>query len=177
VSLVLLIGGASAGKSTLAVELASRSQAAVTFIATAEAHDQEMQARIDRHRAARPARWKTIEEPLEVRSALEGIAESDFVILDCLTLWVANLIGRGDPDDEVLAEAAAVADLAARRETEVVVITNEVGLGIVPATPLGRAYRDLLGAVNGVFADRAERAVFVVAGRALPLTRAGDLLG
>jgi adenosyl cobinamide kinase/adenosyl cobinamide phosphate guanylyltransferase len=166
VSLVVLLGGARAGKSALAVELAREWSGPVTYVATAEARDDEMAERIERHRDERPGAWRTIEEPVALRDALGAVDPGAYVIVDCLTLWVANLLERGD---DVLAEAAEAADVAAAREAPTVVITNEVGLGVVPATPLGREYRDLLGAVNAAFVSHAEEAVLVVAGRALPL--------
>jgi adenosylcobinamide kinase / adenosylcobinamide-phosphate guanylyltransferase len=174
-SLVLLIGGARAGKSSLALELARRWTGGVVFIATAEARDDEMRARIASHRGQRPEDWKTVEEPVELGTALESLADGEYAIVDCLTLWVANLLERGDSEDEILAEAERIAELAASRESPVTVITNEVGLGVVPATPLGRAYRDLLGAVNSAFAARSLNAYLVVAGRALNLAAAEEL--
>jgi len=177
VSLVLLIGGARAGKSALALELASQWDGGVTFIATAEARDDEMTDRIARHRAGRPQAWKTVEEPLELTAALRSLPVDEFAIVDCLTLWVANLLERADTERDVLAKAWEVAELGAARRPPLVIVTNEVGLGVVPPTPLGRAYRDLLGDVNRVFAKRAERAFFVVAGRGLPLARTEEVLG
>jgi adenosylcobinamide kinase/adenosylcobinamide-phosphate guanylyltransferase len=174
-SLVLLIGGARAGKSTLALELARRWGGGGVFSATAEARDDEMSARIAAHRAQRPKDWRTVEEPLKLLSALESLAVDDYAIVDCLTLWVANLLERGDSNDDILAEAERVAELAAARVSQVTVVTNEVGLGVVPATPLGRAYRDLLGGVNHAFAERASTAYLVVAGRALTLAAAEEL--
>jgi adenosyl cobinamide kinase/adenosyl cobinamide phosphate guanylyltransferase len=165
-SLVVLLGGARAGKSTLAVELAREWDGPVAYVATAEAGDEEMARRIARHRRERPGEWGTIEEPFALREALGRIEAGTYVIVDCLTLWVANLLARGD---DVLAEADAAADAAAARDAPTVVVTNEVGLGVVPANPLGREYRDLLGAVNAAFVSRADEAAFVVAGRALPL--------
>jgi adenosylcobinamide kinase/adenosylcobinamide-phosphate guanylyltransferase len=167
VNLVVLIGGARAGKSALAVKLASDWEGDVAYVATAEAGDGEMADRIARHRSERPETWATIEEPLELRRAVAKLA--GLVIVDCLTLWVANLIARGDDEDAVVVEAVAVADVAAVREAPTIVVTNEVGLGIVPPTESGREYRDVLGAVNSVFVDRSSHAAFVVAGRPLPL--------
>ena len=169
-SLVVLTGGARAGKSDLAVAYASRWHGRVAYVATAEARDEEMAARIARHRRDRPLEWETVEEPLDLRGALERLA-GRLAIVDCLTLWVANLLERGDGDQTILEEARAAADVAASRDAPTVVVTNEVGLGIVPASPLGRAYRDLLGSVNRAFVERAEEALLVVAGRALPLER------
>jgi adenosylcobinamide kinase / adenosylcobinamide-phosphate guanylyltransferase len=168
-SMTLLIGGARSGKSSLAVHRAASAEP-VVFIATGEAGDEEMAARIETHRAERPPGWTTVEEPVEIRAALDASAES-FVILDCLSLWVSNLMGRDWDDDAIETEAACVARAAASRRAPTVVVTNEVGLGVVPATPLGRRYRDVLGRVNGDFVETADEALFVVAGRALRLER------
>jgi adenosyl cobinamide kinase/adenosyl cobinamide phosphate guanylyltransferase len=166
VTLVVLLGGARAGKSRLAVELAQGWNGPVAYVATAEAGDDEMARRIEQHRARRPREWTTIEEPLGLRAVLAGLDGGTLAVLDCLTLWVANLMARGDP---VLAEAEAVAALAAERPVPVIAVTNEVGLGIVPASPLGREYRDVLGSVNATFVRRASDSAFVVAGRPLAL--------
>jgi adenosyl cobinamide kinase/adenosyl cobinamide phosphate guanylyltransferase len=167
VSLVLLLGGARAGKSAAAQRLAERWDGPVTFVATAEALDEEMAARIARHRRERPAGWTTVEEPLALREAVAAVDSGSAAIVDCLTLWVANTLGRGE--EAVLAEAAETAALAAAHGAPVIVVSNEVGLGIVPANAEARAYRDRLGAVNRVFAERAETAALVVAGRLLRL--------
>jgi adenosylcobinamide kinase/adenosylcobinamide-phosphate guanylyltransferase len=169
VTLVVLVGGARAGKSALAAELAHRWDGPVAFVATAESCDDEMRSRIERHRAQRPVDWTTVEEPLRLRDELVGLDNDVLAVIDCLTLWVANLLGRGDSEQEIVDEAEAVATVGAGRAAPVVVVTNEVGLGIVPATPIGRAYRDLLGRVNSTFVERADRAALVVAGRLLQL--------
>jgi adenosylcobinamide kinase / adenosylcobinamide-phosphate guanylyltransferase len=174
-AMTVLIGGARSGKSTLAVGLARGRGAPVTVIATAEPRDEDMAARIAAHRAERPPDWLTVEEPYLLEGALAAVGATHVVIVDCLTLWVANALERGD-DAEAIGEAARrAAVVAARREPPTIAVTNEVGLGVVPATPLGRAYRDVLGAVNQVWVDASERALLVVAGRALPLLEAADL--
>lgn len=164
---VLLLGGARSGKSSLAVRLAADSGARVTFVATASPGDAEMVDRIGKHRQERPAAWTTIDAPTDLLAAITASAPDEFLVVDCLTLWVSNLLGRGAGADEVRLTAGQVADEMARRRGAVV--SNEVGLGIVPANDLARAFRDLLGSVNARFAECAERALFMVAGRAIEL--------
>jgi adenosyl cobinamide kinase/adenosyl cobinamide phosphate guanylyltransferase len=166
---VLLLGGARSGKSRLALSLAEGAEAPVTFVATAEALDDEMRERIERHREERPAGWRTDEEPLELAAALGRVPPARTAVVDCLSLWVSNLLGRGDDADAVRAAALRAAAAAAGRTALTVAVSNEVGLGIVPATPLGRAYRDLLGEVNRIWADAADETYLVVAGRRLRL--------
>ena len=170
-SLVLLLGGARSGKSRLAVRLATETGAPVVFLATGEAGDDEMADRIARHRAERPADWTTVEEPVALREAVAAAPPDAALVVDCLSLWVANLL-ESRPAAEIEAEAAAAAALAAGR-TKTIAVSNEVGLGVVPATPLGRAYRDVLGRVNAIWAEAADEAYFVVAGRVLRLSELG----
>lgn len=170
-ALTLLLGGARSGKSALAVRLASDWEGPVIFIATAEARDDgELAARIARHRLERPRGWRTVEEPLDLIGELGRVPEGAFLVVDCLTFWTANALHAGWSDEDVERAAADAAALAAARGSPSVVVSNEVGMGIVPATPLGRSYRDLLGRVNAVFAEHAERACLVVAGRIVELT-------
>lgn len=180
----LLVGGARSGKSSLAVRLAVASRCPVTFVATAGAGDDDMAARIAHHRAERPAHWTTVEEEVDLLAAVEridaGSSRDDgamsFVVVDCVTMWVANLLGAGRSDDQVRQAAVALGDGLAGRAAASVVIANEVGMGIHPETELGRRYRDLLGWVNADLAARARRSLLLVAGRALRLEEPMDLV-
>ena len=167
--LTFLVGGARSGKSSLAVRLATESRRAVVFVATSEARDEEMAARIEVHRGERPPEWSTVEAPLDLAGALAAAPQDACVVLDCLTLWTSNALEAGWSDEAVAEAAEQVAGLAAARTATTVVVSNEVGLGVVPDTPLGRRYRDVHGRVNAIFAAAAERACLVVAGRALEL--------
>jgi adenosyl cobinamide kinase/adenosyl cobinamide phosphate guanylyltransferase len=135
-----------------------------------------MAARIASHRNGRPAHWAVVEEPRDVEKVVAACDPAATLILDCLTLWVANLVEAGLQDADVRARASSAAVAAARRPGLVVVVSNEVGSGIVPADHLSRRYRDLLGNVNSVFAAEAEEAYLVVAGRLLALSRPADVL-
>lgn len=163
----MVLGGARSGKSALAVRLALESKLPVTVIATATAGDEEMADRIRRHRESRHSEWKSVEEPIELLGAIRASAAGDFLVVDCLTLWVTNLLGAGhDVADFGGLADPVVRELSGRRS---VVVSNEVGMGIVPANELARRFRDVLGFVNTRFAEGAERAVLMVAGRAVQL--------
>jgi adenosyl cobinamide kinase/adenosyl cobinamide phosphate guanylyltransferase len=165
-TLMLLIGGARSGKSRLALERAEREGARVTFIATGEAFDAEMTERIERHQAERRDAWATIEEPVELERALASVPDGATAIVDCLSLWVANVF----ESQPVEALAAAAARAAAERTGLTIAVTNEVGMGIVPDNALARAYRDALGRVNALWAEAADESLLVVAGRTLTLS-------
>lgn len=168
-ALTFLLGGARSGKSELAVRLAAADARPVVVIVTAEPGDDEMAERIRRHRQERPAGWSTIETPLELAAAVRRPPPEAAVIVDCLTRWVANAMEWGADEGEIVREADDVASALAGRAAPAVVVSNEVGLGIVPVNDLARRYRDVLGRVNTTVASRADRAYLVVAGRALPL--------
>ena len=165
--MILLLGGSRSGKSATAVRLAKESGAPVTFIASAEPRDAEMAERIDRHRAQRPPGWTTLEAPVDLYSAVMSAGQGDYLVIDCLTLWVSNLLGNGRTSSEVLIAARRLAEVL--RQRRAVVVSNEVGLGIMPDNELARIFEVALGNVNAVFAECAERSVFMVAGRALEL--------
>jgi adenosylcobinamide kinase / adenosylcobinamide-phosphate guanylyltransferase len=173
--LLFLTGGARSGKSSLALRLAAGQRAPVVFVATGEPNDPEMAARIERHRGERTSSWRTIEEPLELRGAIEQAGASDCLVVDCLTLWTANALEQYGSDGVEL-RAAEAAAAARARVGLTIVVTNEVGSGIVPVNDLARSYRDLLGKVNAIWAEAADDAYLVVAGRTLQLASAETLL-
>ena len=167
-SSVFILGGARSGKSRFAVE-SHRGCARVTFVATAEPRDADMAVRIARHRAERPAHWHTIEEPYDLVAALRKCAAATgVVIVDCLTLWVANLMLRGDADEWIVKQGEDLAALLAVAGSHVTLVSNEVGEGVHPPTAEGRRFGDLLGLVNQHVAAAAGRVVLMVAG--IPLT-------
>jgi adenosylcobinamide kinase / adenosylcobinamide-phosphate guanylyltransferase len=163
-SSLFILGGARSGKSRFAVAgLPPRGR--VTFIATAEARDGDMALRIARHQAERPAAWTTIEAPLELTAVLaDALIDADTVVVDCLTLWVSNLMLRGDDEAAILKSADALAALVADPAAELRIVSNEVGFGVHPATADGLRFRDVLGVVNQRVAAAAWRVVLMVAG-------------
>jgi adenosylcobinamide kinase/adenosylcobinamide-phosphate guanylyltransferase len=168
----LVLGGVRSGKSSFAQKLAMNSSS-VGYIATAEAADAEMQAKIKRHQQERPTTWRTIEEPLNIDEALLQNDHLDVLLLDCLTIFAANLLAAGE--DAVAQESrmrSLYRALSASRSS-IILVSNEVGSGVVPPYPLGRIYRDFLGELNQGVAAIADNVVLMVAG--LPLILKGKL--
>ena len=163
--IVLVTGGARSGKSRFALERAATLGSPRLFVATAEARDDEMKARIARHRAERGRRWRTVEEPRRLAAVVRRHS-APVLLIDCLTLWLANVMGDDARRDVAPQIENLVAALSLRRSA-VVMVTNEVGLGIVPDNPLGRAFRDAAGFMNQRVASLADEVVLLVAGQAL----------
>jgi len=164
--LTLITGGARSGKSAHAITLATAYPGTRRhFLATAEPSDDEMRARIERHRADRPAGFLTIEEPLALAAALDSLeGRTDVVVVDCLTLWVSNLMARDLDDPAIIAEAARLVAALTRVNFGAVVVTGEVGAGIVPVNPAARRFRDLLGWINQKVARASDRVLLMAAG-------------
>lgn len=168
----LIIGGARSGKSHFAQELARKAGGAVLFVATAEPGDEDMRQRIEKHRQARPADWMTIEVTTHVgRQITQNTGKATTVIIDCITLLVSNVFGQhdGEPDaalieKEVMAEIGELVGCIDRVDAGFIIVSNEVGLGLVPADRVSRLYRDLLGRANQALAQRADEVYLMVAG-------------
>ena len=162
--ITLVLGGARSGKSRYAERLLTRHPAPWNYIATGQAFDDEMRKRIIEHRARRTDGWRTIEVPIDIARALAEDAARPAMV-DCLTLWLTNLMLGGH---DIPGATSALETALDRREAPTILVSNEVGLGIVPGTPLGRAFRDAAGLLNQRTAARADHVLFMVAG--LPLT-------
>ncbi|MFH1190524.1 MAG: bifunctional adenosylcobinamide kinase/adenosylcobinamide-phosphate guanylyltransferase [Candidatus Omnitrophota bacterium] len=168
--ITFILGGARSGKSGYAAKLANKPGKKVAFIATCQGLDEEMRARIALHKKSRPASWETFEEPLDVRAALGKVGPGfDIILIDCLTLLVSNLLLRGI-DGLIIEKTVAemIKSLRFRREDSIIV-SNEVGLGIVPENRLARDFRDIGGRVNQVAAREADEVYFLVSGIAMKI--------
>ncbi len=173
---ILVLGGARSGKSDFALKLAKDGGGPALFVATAEAKDKDMEQRIAEHRSQRPKDWRTLEAPLDVsKHIVENEADASVVVIDCLTMWAANVLyasspkGLDDPNFGIAKDALAddlggLHDWHRYSKASLIVVSNEVGMGLVPPYPSGRAFRDLLGWANQFMATRATSAYFLIAG-------------
>lgn len=167
--LVLVGGGARSGKSTFALALARRLGQRRVLVATAEARDEEMARRIAQHQRQRGENFRTVEEPHDLAGALRRIQDADVVVVDCLTLWLANRLLRGDAEAETLERVEEVLGALRGLPGHAIVVTNEVGLGVVPETALGRAFRDLCGRAHQMLARQSDRVYLAALGCMLRL--------
>lgn len=167
--LILIGGGARSGKSRFALARAGALGPRPLFIATAERSDDEMRDRIDRHRAERGAHFDTLEEPRALPEALAADRDHDVIVVDCLTIWIANLLVDGLSAEAVERRIAALMTALGERRTHVVIVSNEVGMGLVPDTPLGRVFRDLTGRAHQRIAAEADELYLAAMGVLLRL--------
>lgn len=189
-NLTLITGGARSGKSSFAELLAAYPGLPVVYIATAQVYDEEMELRVKKHREQRPSDWDLIEEPLAISSVLDRYREDQVVLLlDCVTLWLTNLLlseyseeleekplAQDQKEKVILDQVRAVAQIAQEIVPQVIMVTNEVGQGIVPDNPLSRAYRDLAGRTNQILGRAASKVYSVVAGYPIEIKESGQAL-
>jgi len=161
---ILVLGGARSGKSRYALELA-KPFSRKTIIATLEPKDEEMKARIENHKRERGPGWRLIEEPIKLAEALEqALAGTDAVVVDCVTLWISNLVLAEKTENEIVAELEKLCGMAASAAIPLIIVSNEVGQGIVPGDPLSRRFRDLQGKANQMMTEVASEVYLMVAG-------------
>jgi len=167
--IIVILGGARSGKSRFAQRLADSLSQRVLFVAPLVAMDEEMRRRIEIHKKARPSTWRTLEAPTHVAEAIgEHIGDADVVILDCLTLLISNFMENADDPEDLDALESEIANelnqLLERKNASLIIVSNEVGMGLVPPYPSGRSYRDLLGKANQFIAERADKVYMMIAG-------------
>lgn len=172
--IIMVMGGARSGKSDWSEKLAMALSDNVVYVATAGIHDEEMADRVKKHRERRPTSWQTIEETHKLSDVLMSVHTGDVVLIDCLTLWISNLMldelvpRQGATDDEkeeyILKEVKRLVSTARNNKIKLIMVSNEVGLGLVPDNKLGRLYRDIAGKVNQEVAKHADRVFVVMAG-------------
>lgn len=161
---IFVVGGARSGKSSFALGLAGKLSGQRAYIATARALDREMEERINAHKKDRGAVWETFEEPQDVTERIITLKGYGVILLDCLTLWLANLVEAGLDDNEIKTKAERLAFACRRTDGGVIAVSNELGMGIVPENRLARRFRDLAGSVNQLMAGAAGEVFFVAAG-------------
>ncbi len=178
----MVLGGARSGKSTFAEKLAKKIGGKnVTYIATAQAFDQEMEERIAHHKTQRPVDWETIEEPTDIYQAVQRVDNNQTILIDCLTLYISNLLLKENPEEDfelekkknleedIVENINQVLKYAEKKEIDLIVVSNEVGQGLVPSYKLGRLFRDISGRVNQYISDKADKVYLTVAGLPLDL--------
>lgn len=175
-----LLGGARSGKSVLSEQLAQGFAKplglSVTAVVTAEPIDAEMQDRIERHQADRPAGWTTLEAPYDLVATVRSLPDEQIVVVDCVTVWLTNLLVRGDDPETIEAQGSLLAQALAARSQPAIAVSNELGLGLVPGDAMSRSFRDIQGRVNQALGSTLDHAYFVVSGRCLKLESAIDVV-
>lgn len=163
--MILITGGCRSGKSRFALDFANQHFSKKLYLATCEALDEEMAQRIEHHKKMRGPEWQTLEEPIKI---VEGIRQYEdgveVILLDCITLWLSNLLTKGNTDLKIMDEINRFVEMIKQTPASLIIVSNEVGMGIVPVDPLGRRFRDLSGMANQRIAQVAETVIFMVSG-------------
>jgi adenosylcobinamide kinase/adenosylcobinamide-phosphate guanylyltransferase len=163
--MIFITGGCRSGKSRYGLQYANQHFSKKLFLATCEVLDEEMARRVENHKKVRGPEWQTIEEPIEiVKKIRECGREGEVILIDCLTLWLYNLLMKWDNDLRIIDETEKLIDMIKQSPTSSILVSNEVGMGIVPADPLSRRYRDLLGMMNQRIAEALDTVIFMVSG-------------
>jgi len=163
--IIFIAGGCRSGKSRFALDYANQHFSKKLYLATCEALDEEMAQRIAHHKKTRSPEWQTIEEPVEIVGKIRRYGdEAEVILLDCITLWLSNFLMRQKDDSEIMEEITTLIDTIKEKQTSFILVSNEVGLGIVPADPLSRRFRDLSGMANRRIAEAADTAIFMASG-------------
>lgn len=174
-NITFILGGARSGKSGFAIGLAKKTARRVAFIATARPEDEEMKRRIKLHKKKRPSKWKTIEEPRDLASLIKNLPRRyRLIIIDCLTIYISNLMLEGRSDRYIEREVSCILKIIKNSDFESIIVSNEVGLSLVPDNPLGRRFRDLAGRVNQLVSGAADKAYFIVSGLPIKIKGAED---
>jgi len=170
--IIFITGGARSGKSDFAMKLAQRFAGRKAYLATARALDEEMADRIQKHKRNRPKDWQTLEEPLQVAKVLKERADHfSVILLDCLTLWISNSMMAKWGEKKILREADRLLEASQDMKGTVIIVSNEVGLGIVPDNPSARIFRDLSGLIHQKVAGQADEVYLMVSGLPLQLKK------
>jgi adenosylcobinamide kinase/adenosylcobinamide-phosphate guanylyltransferase len=163
--MIFITGGCRSGKSRYALHYANQYFSKKLFLATCEVLDEEMARRIENHKKGRGPEWQTIEEPVEIVDKIrKNGSDPEVILIDCLTLWLYNLLMRWDNDLRIMDETEKLITIIKQSQTSFILVSNEVGMGIVPADPLSRRYRDLLGTMNQRVAEALDTVIFMVSG-------------
>ncbi len=172
--MIFITGGCRSGKSRFALDYANRHFSKKLYLATAETLDGEMALRVEHHKKMRGPEWQTVEEPLEIVDKIRQYGDqTEVILIDCLTLWLSNLLMKSRGDETIIADVDRLVEAMKKCPSALLIVSNEVGMGIVPADPLGRRFRDLSGMANQRIAGAAETAIFMVSG--IPLFLKGGL--
>lgn len=173
--ITFILGGGRSGKSQFAIKLARSYTKSVVFVATASFQDREMRERIKLHRENRPSHWKTIEEPKSLVSLFKNLPKKiDLIIIDCLTIFISNLLLDKRSDSYIENEVILILKMLKKSKFDSILISNEVGLGIVPDNPLARKFRDLAGRINQRLADMSDKVYFIISGLPIKIKGAHD---
>lgn len=167
--ITFILGGVRSGKSQMAIKMAKKKNGKVAFIATCVPMDKEMKKRVSMHRKARPAHWQTFEEPEDIHSLLRKIDNKfDIIIIDCLTILVSNMLLKNLKDKDIEEKINQTMFALKRNKAEAIIVSNEVGMGIVPDNKLAREFRDIAGKINQITAKKSDEVFFMISG--LPLS-------